>query len=788
MLDHALGRPSPGLKRLQILFFSIVACVYRILRTSSDANPRLKLFRYINKRCANSPPWKIVFGTLTLAWLCKNLFLILGLNAPEPLARMYTRSFYRGTYVFTALDAGFFTAMSIKPKWLRDICSVLFSIFYLVFPDTADEKVRKFRAHPTVDLMRVSWNKSLNPYMRLITAPERARITVAKEIVLPRPSPPSITSFPDRELGAITARLFFDGTPAELKKCNELILSFPGGGFVAMGPMCHEDYMSQWAKRTKLPIVSIDYGKAPEFPYPYAIEECFDAYRTIMESNGAVLGMCGWESDATDPATGLKQRNDPIKIIVVGDSAGGNLAAGVVIRCLETYEMTIRPPNGLVLVYPCLSFDMSCWMPSDSLKLMRAESHHNLSLKSFTESKASMRKNSPLTPQEAPRKIDVLHDKVDRRESWYHRYNPFRKSSEMKRQQRNGPSIPSHLSMTSRMSYFTDRILAPEFMRAMGLLYLGTSPLPIDLASDYYLSPVMAPDDILARFPKTFLLCGEKDPLIDDTVVFAGRLRENKIKARKEWDKIQRRVGRNGGVYVNGHARTSSNPQQPTPSPSPSSTPSPPSLATLPSSPATGREGCVKTHIFSRPPDTMVRVKVLEGISHGLFQMSALVPEARHAAGIVGEWFLEIFKDENGLGEVGYGDDLTEFLGATTDSGASDLELNGNNDHQNLQQQDWGPYYPAHGVPQHPKQPHIKLGGKAAQPGILVDSLHTLKGIPSPTNGTNGNVVKFNVEPESSRTDAVVDGVKKVIPILDEVDERKLLERRRTEIGSTLGL
>ncbi|KAI9017423.1 Alpha/Beta hydrolase protein [Gaertneriomyces semiglobifer] len=728
MLDHALGRPSPGLKRLQILFFSIVACVYRILRTSSDANPRVKLFRFINKRWANSPPWKIVFGTLTLAWLCKNLFLILGLNAPEPLARMYTRSFYRGTYVFTALDAGFFTAMSIKPKWLRDICSVLFSIFYLVFPDTADEKVRKFRAHPTVDLMRVSWNKSLNPYMRLITAPERARITVAKEIVLPRPSPPSITSFPDRELGAITARLFYDGTPAELKKCNELILSFPGGGFVAMGPLCHEDYMSQWAKRTKLPILSIDYGKAPEFPYPYAIEECFDAYRTVMESNGAVLGM---------------QRNDPIKIIVVGDSAGGNIATGVVIRCLETYEMTIRPPNGLVLVYPCLSFDMSCWMPSDSLKLMRAESHHNLSLKSFTESKSSMRKNSPLTPQEAPRKIDVLHDKVDRRESWYHRYNPFRKSSEMKRQQRNGPSIPSHLSMTSRMSYFTDRILAPEFMRAMGLLYLGTSPLPIDLASDYYLSPVMAPDDILARFPKTFLLCGEKDPLIDDTVVFAGRLRENKIKARKEWDKIQRRVGRNGGV---------------------------------------------KTHIFSRPPDTMVRVKVLEGISHGLFQMSALVPEARHAAGIVGEWFLEILKDENGLGDVGYGDDLTEFLGATTDSGVSDLELNGNNDHQSLQQQDWGPYYPAHGVPQHPKQPHIKLGGKAAQPGILVDSMHTSKGMPSPSNGSNSNVVKFNVEPEPSRTDAVVDGLKKVIPILDEVDERKLLERRRTEIGSTLGL
>lgn len=41
----------------------------------------------------------------------------------------------------TALDAGFATAMDIKPKFIRDIFSILFSGYYLLFASEADEKV-----------------------------------------------------------------------------------------------------------------------------------------------------------------------------------------------------------------------------------------------------------------------------------------------------------------------------------------------------------------------------------------------------------------------------------------------------------------------------------------------------------------------------------------------------------------------------------------------------------------------------------------------------------------------
>jgi hypothetical protein len=38
----------------------------------------------------------------------------------------------------------------------------------------------------------------------------------------------------------------------------------------------------------------------------------------------------------------------------------------------------------------------------------------------------------------------------------------------------------------------------------------------------------LAPDTVLSQFPKTYFVTGERDPLVDDTVIFAGRLRRAK--------------------------------------------------------------------------------------------------------------------------------------------------------------------------------------------------------------------------------------------------------------------
>jgi hypothetical protein len=93
--------------------------------------------------------------------------------------------------------------------------------------------------------------------------------------------------------------------------------------------------------------------------------------------------------------------------------------------------------------------------------------------------------------------------------------------------------------MSSMLSYFNDRILTPEMMRAMIILYIGPHNRP-DFSTDYFLSPVLAPDYLLEIFPKTYFLTGEVDPLLDDTAIFAGRLRQAKA------EKHSKEVARSG--------------------------------------------------------------------------------------------------------------------------------------------------------------------------------------------------------------------------------------------------
>lgn len=72
-------------------------------------------------------------------------------------------------------------------------------------------------------------------------------------------------------------------------------------------------------------------------------------------------------------------------------------------------------------------------------------------------------------------------------------------------------------------------------MRAMAILYIGPHHDP-DFATDYRISPVLAPSHLLAQFPPLLMQCGEKDPFVDDTVVFAGRVREAKRARKMELD------------------------------------------------------------------------------------------------------------------------------------------------------------------------------------------------------------------------------------------------------------
>lgn len=182
----ARSRPRDAQVGLVLLFW-----ISRIL-VSPAKGPRVLYLRRLNRLLARFTPWQIILSTLTLLYAVRHGDVLLGLQAPEPLARLYSRDYYRcahpaqflsevagrvgrgarckmavlemartdvqdsanvltrpawrarrATWFVTALDAGFATAMNIRWKWLRDIASLLFSAYYLFFANEADEKVRR---------------------------------------------------------------------------------------------------------------------------------------------------------------------------------------------------------------------------------------------------------------------------------------------------------------------------------------------------------------------------------------------------------------------------------------------------------------------------------------------------------------------------------------------------------------------------------------------------------------------------------------------------------------------
>lgn len=123
-------------------------------------------------------------------------------------------------------------------------------------------------------MLRTTWEKTTNPYvrfplpicitrtalltlrkLRLLTA--HPRVSIRRKILLARPKDST-------QRRPITTWLFFAPPAGQLAQATDLILDFPGGGFVSMNPEHHEERLRTWAIRTGKPVLSVDYGKAPE--------------------------------------------------------------------------------------------------------------------------------------------------------------------------------------------------------------------------------------------------------------------------------------------------------------------------------------------------------------------------------------------------------------------------------------------------------------------------------------------------------------------------------------------
>lgn len=176
------------------------------------------------------------------------------------------------------------------------------------------------------------------PYETLTPAEAREMYLAARPVS--QPEPPLIASAEALSIpgpaGDIPARIY---TPLTLRQSDGLspcLVFFHGGGWVIGNLDSHDVVCRTLADEGQLIVISVDYRLAPEHKFPAAVDDAIAATEWIS-SNARQLGV------------------DASRLIVGGDSAGGNLAAVVALHAREAGLKLA----GQVLIYPATDFAMT---------------------------------------------------------------------------------------------------------------------------------------------------------------------------------------------------------------------------------------------------------------------------------------------------------------------------------------------------------------------------------------------------------------------------------------------
>ncbi|XP_014852361.1 PREDICTED: hormone-sensitive lipase-like [Poecilia mexicana] len=285
-----------------------------------------------------------------------------------------------------------------------------------------------------------------------------------------------------------------------------LLIHFHGGGFVAQTSRSHENYLRNWSKELSVPVLSVDYSLSPEAPFPRALEECFYAYCWALK-HCHLLG------------------STAERVCLAGDSAGGNLCITV---CMRALTAGIRLPDGIMAAYPAtlLTTDASpsrlltlidpllplgvlarcinAYAGSDFQTVQPAERRGSLS--ALGRDTALLL--SDLT-QGASNWIQSLLDPARTEPPPPHRgADPHRAPA------------PAPTAGAADILHYPDGF---EPLRSECHAYV--LPTSCAVIRNPFVSPLLAPTGLLKGLPPVHLVASALDALLDDSVMFAKKLR-----------------------------------------------------------------------------------------------------------------------------------------------------------------------------------------------------------------------------------------------------------------------
>ena len=174
-----------------------------------------------------------------------------------------------------------------------------------------------------------------------IPAPWDVSVAEFRNLTMPNPAfigiPEPIHSIEHRNIAGLTGYL-----PIRIYRPSDepnlpVLVYFHGGGWVIGNMDGFEPTVRSLANKAKMVVIQVQYQKAPEHPFPTPFDDCYTTLEWVVK-NAATLKI------------------DPTKIGVGGDSAGGNLAAGVAMKCRDEKLVDLAFQ---MLVYPCTGHDGS---------------------------------------------------------------------------------------------------------------------------------------------------------------------------------------------------------------------------------------------------------------------------------------------------------------------------------------------------------------------------------------------------------------------------------------------
>ncbi len=157
------------------------------------------------------------------------------------------------------------------------------------------------------------------------------------------------TRYADESSGGTVIRIRIDEPPGRPTGPRPLAVYIHGGGWMFCDMDTPAWLTTRLAVATGAVVASIDYRLAPEHPFPAAVDDSWTALTWIVE-HASTLGA------------------DAERVALLGDSAGGNLAA---VLCHMARKRGGPPIRHQTLIYPALDLTLSS--PS-----IETEAHHGM--------------------------------------------------------------------------------------------------------------------------------------------------------------------------------------------------------------------------------------------------------------------------------------------------------------------------------------------------------------------------------------------------------------------------